>query len=298
MQITRLICPEEKYETKCPLVVEQEGITVHNTYNDASAMAEASYMIGRPDKVSFHVAIDDYRVVECLPFNRSCFAAGDGRYGFGNAKTINIEICHSKSGGEAFDNAERLAAEYIAMKLKEYGWGIDRIGTHQDRSGKYCPHRTLDYGWERFLNMIESYLNDTHVPAPSQYNEREMEVNTSSANLNVRNAPWGTVIDRLPKGTRVTVYEETDGWSRIGDDRWVSSQYLKEVSEQPTSNYVLGRYKTNVNLNVRTGPGTNNSIKKTYKKGTIFDTYELNGSWARTPSGWVCLDYCSLIYAY
>lgn len=159
MQITRLICPEEKYETKCPLVVEQEGITVHNTYNDASAMAEASYMIGRPDKVSFHVVVDDYRVVECLPFNRSCFAAGDGRYGFGNAKTINIEICHSKSGGEAFDNAERLATEYIAYLLKQRGWGIDRVGTHQDRSGKYCPHRTLDYGWQRFLNMIQAYLN-------------------------------------------------------------------------------------------------------------------------------------------
>ena len=302
MQITRLICPVEKYDIKCPLEVEQEGITVHNTYNDASAMAEASYMIGRPDKVSFHVVIDDYRVVECLPFNRSCFAAGDGRYGFGNAKTINIEICHSKSGGEAFDNAERLAAEYIAYLLKQRGWGIDRVGTHQDRSGKYCPHRTLDYGWQRFLNVIQAYLNDTPAPVPSQYTEREMEVNTSSANLNVRNAPWGTVIDRLPKGTRVTVYEESDGWSRIGDDIWVSSQYLKKVSEQTTSNsskYVLGLYVVNASaLNVRSGAGTNHSIKKAYKKGTRFDTYEIKNNWARTPSGWVCLDYCNLVREY
>lgn len=160
MQITRLICPENKYPIKCPDIVTMEGITVHNTYNDASAMSEASYMLGRPEKVSFHVVVDDYRAVECLPFNRSCYAAGDGRYGFGNAKTINIEICHSKSGGVAFDNAEKLAAEYIAMKLKEYGWGIDKVGTHQMRSGKYCPHRTLDLGWQRFLNMIKTYLNN------------------------------------------------------------------------------------------------------------------------------------------
>ena len=37
---------------------------------------------------------------------------------------------------------------------------------------------------------------------------------------------------------------------------------------------------------------------KVYKNGTVFDTYEIKGSWGRTPSGWVCLDYCKLIYEY
>ena len=167
MQITRVKCPEEKYAIKCPDVTVKEGITIHNTYNDASAMSEISYMIGRPEKVSFHAAVDDYRVVEGLPFDRSCYAAGDGRYGFGNAKTINIEICYSKSGGERFDQAERLAAEYIALLLKQYGWGIEKVTKHQDYSGKYCPHRTLDYGWERFLNIIREYLDIQPTPAPT-----------------------------------------------------------------------------------------------------------------------------------
>lgn len=158
MQITNVICPEYKFATKCPDVTEKNSITVHNTYNDASAMAEVSYMLGRPEKVSFHTAIDDYRVVNGLDYNRSCYASGDGRYGNGNAHSINIEICYSKSGGERFDQAEKLAAEYIAMLLRERGWGIDRVRKHQDWSGKYCPHRTLDYGWERFLNMIRMYL--------------------------------------------------------------------------------------------------------------------------------------------
>ena len=160
MQITRVVCPSNKYSVKCPDITKKEGITVHNTYNDASAMSEVSYMLGRPDKVSFHVAVDDYRVVEGLDFSRSCYAAGDGRYGFGNAKTINIEICYSKSGGERFTNAEKLCAEYIAYLLKKYNWGIEKVGTHQMRSGKYCPHRTLDLGWQRFLNLIKMYLNN------------------------------------------------------------------------------------------------------------------------------------------
>ena len=90
---------------------------------------------------------------------------GDGRNGTGNRKSIGIEICYSKSGGERFDNAEKLAAEYIAYLLKQYGWGIDRVRAHQSWSGKYCPHRTLDMGWDRFLNMVRSYLDGVE-PAP------------------------------------------------------------------------------------------------------------------------------------
>lgn len=163
MQITNVICPESKYPTKCPDVTEKDGICIHNTYNDASAMSEVSYMLGRPEKVSFHAAVDNYRIVTGLPFERSCYAAGDGRYGKGNAHKINIEICYSRSGGKQFEEAEKLAAEYTAYLLKEYGWGIDRVKKHQDFANKYCPHRTLDLGWQRFLNMVSSYLEDKPV---------------------------------------------------------------------------------------------------------------------------------------
>ena len=163
MQITNVICPESKYSTKCPDVTEKDGISIHNTYNDASAMSEVSYMIGRPEKVSFHAAVDNYRIVTGLPFDRSCYASGDGRRGNGNAHKINIEICYSKSGGEQFEEAEKLAAEYTAYLLKQYGWGIDKVKKHQDFANKYCPHRTLDMGWQRFLNMISSYLEDKSV---------------------------------------------------------------------------------------------------------------------------------------
>ena len=157
MQITNVKCPESKYSIKCPYEMTPEYITVHNTYNDASAMSEISYMLGNNLKTSFHVAVDNERVVTAIPFNRNAWHAGDGR-GTGNMKSIGIEICYSKSGGERFDEAEELAAEYIAYLLKQYGWGIDRVRTHKSWSGKYCPHRTLDYGWERFLDKIRHYL--------------------------------------------------------------------------------------------------------------------------------------------
>lgn len=66
------------------------------------------------------------------------------------------------------------------------------------------------------------------------------------------------------------------------------------------SSYVLGLYVVNTSsgLNVRSGPGTNYGIKRTYINGTRFDTYELKGDWARTPSGWVNLKYCKLVKKY
>ena len=174
MKITNVTCPESKYAIKCPFPMTPEYITVHNTANDASAMAEISYMIGNDAKCSFHAAVDDTQVVTGLPFNRNGWHAGDGR-GTGNMKSIGIEICYSKSGGERFENAEKLAAEYIAMLLKQYGWGIDRVKKHQDWSRKYCPHRTLDMGWERFLNMVRAYLDGGQpqpqpTPTPTETN--------------------------------------------------------------------------------------------------------------------------------
>lgn len=160
MLVTKVNMPSSKYGIKCPYSMKPEGITIHNTANDASAMSEISYMINNNNQVSFHEAIDDYRCVQGIEHNRNAWHAGDG-HGFGNMKTIGIEICYSKSGGERFEKAEKNAAERIAYLMKKYGWNLDNItdtrhtvGTHQNRSGKYCPHRTLDNGLERFYNMI------------------------------------------------------------------------------------------------------------------------------------------------
>lgn len=83
--------------------------------------------------------------------------------GKGNREGIAIEICYSKSGGDRFIKAEQNAVDLIVDILKRYGWGIDRVTKHQDYTNKYCPHRTLDMGWDRFLNMIKAKLEDNPV---------------------------------------------------------------------------------------------------------------------------------------
>lgn len=149
-------------------------------------------------------------------------------------------------------------------------------------------------------------------------------VNTNSKNLNVRSSPNGTVISSLKKGTAVTVAETNGSWSRITSpvSAWVSNSYLSSYTGSSVSaGYTIGRYKvTNVSrtsvLCVRSGPSTKYS-KKTYrqlsanarsqnkangnyyangyKNNVVFTVSKISGNWGLTPSGWVCLDYCTKI---
>ena len=166
--VQNLISPS-KYDIKCPYAMEPIGICIHNTANDAPAKNEVSYMHSNNNEVSFHVAVDDKESIQALPFNRNAWAAGDGGKGTGNRYYIHFEICYSKSGGAKFIEAEKRAAVEIAALLKSRGWGIDRVKKHQDFSGKYCPHRTLDMGYQRLIDMIKANLGNStsSAPAPS-----------------------------------------------------------------------------------------------------------------------------------
>lgn len=160
MNVVKNIVTKDKYGVKCPYSMTPTRIVVHNTANDASARNEIAYMIGNNQEVSFHYAVDDKEAVQGIPEDRNAWHCGDGEYGKGNREGVAIEICYSKSGGDRFTQAEKNAVELIVSILKKYNWGVDKVTKHQDYSGKYCPHRTLDLGWDRFIKMIEAKMNN------------------------------------------------------------------------------------------------------------------------------------------
>ena len=148
---------------------------------------------------------------------------------------------------------------------------------------------------------------NTSTVTTSNYT-RYVNVNTR---LNVRNGIWGTVVGKLYNGDRVTVYETSGNWSRIGTNRWVCSDYL--VSYNNTG-YTTGNYTVTASLlHVRSGAGTNYAIK-TYRqltsnarsqnrrqgnyyangllRGVNVTVSQVKGNWGKIPSGWICLDYC------
>lgn len=160
MNIIQNMVSTDKYGIKCPYGMTPTRIVVHNTANDASARNEIAYMISNNQEVSFHYAVDDKEAVQGIPENRNAWHCGDGEYGKGNREGVAVEICYSKSGGDRFVQAEKNAVDLIVSLLKKYNWGVDRVTKHQDYNGKYCPHRTLDIGWDRFIKMIEAKMQD------------------------------------------------------------------------------------------------------------------------------------------
>lgn len=157
--IERLI-PNSKYQLKATYSMKAEYITVHNTYNDASAENEIKYMSGNNSATSYHFAIDDKEVIQAVPLNRNAWHCGDGANGKGNRASIGIEICYSKSGGPKYVAAEENAVQYIAKLLKTLGWKTDKIVQHNKWSGKDCPHRIRkEKRWDSFIKRIETAMN-------------------------------------------------------------------------------------------------------------------------------------------
>lgn len=218
-----------------------EFIVVHNTANDASARNEIAYMIRNDNQVSYHYAIDDKEIVQGIPENRNSWNAGDGANGAGNRKGISIEICYSKSGGERFLEAEKLAAKFIASKLKEKGWGIDKVKKHQDFSGLYCPHRTLNLGWNRFLNMVKEELTKLQLPQQSPQQS-------------------------TPTTSKDTLYRVQAGaFQRVGNAQNVANK-LKELGFETYITQSGGLYKVQVGA-YRQKENAEKTVEKLKKRG-------------------------------
>jgi N-acetylmuramoyl-L-alanine amidase CwlA len=195
-----------------------EFIVIHNTYNDASANNEVSYMQRNSNSTSFHIAVDNFEAVQGLPLDRNAWHAGDGN-GSGNRKGISIEICYSKSGGARFEAAQDNAAQLTAKMLKERNWDITKVKKHQDFSGKHCPHRTLDdYGWDYFLNLVSKYLGENSKGGET--NMRYFKI-VDPTGMNMRTAPNKTKVQSIPTGAVISGTEfKTDNGVQ-----WVYTTY-------------------------------------------------------------------------
>ena len=229
------LVPKDKYAIKCPYTRTPTRVVIHNTANDAPAVNEISYMRYNDLEISFHYAVDDVNIVQGIPESRNAWASGDG-HGKGNMEGIHIEICYSKSGGKKFDKAEQNAAEFTASLLKKYDWGIDKVTKHRDYDGKYCPHRTLDRGWQRFLSMVKRYMEPAKTPVASKFIPYLIRKNCRDA-LNIRKGPstnYG-ILGQIKDTLRYTIVEERsgpgshNGWGRLKAGGWIALDWVKKA---------------------------------------------------------------------
>lgn len=134
---------------------------------------------------------------------------------------------------------------------------------------------------------------DTEPLAPLDPNYGNAVVKTKSGSLNVRSSASysGTVIGRLPSGTRVNIIREEDTtWvyaeTERGVNGYMSSDYLERddgmsgSSETPISKAVVVRCNGYLNLRATSDPDS--KIVSTIPLGTTIDIYEKSSLMWRT----------------
>lgn len=168
----------------------------------------------------------------------------------------------------------------------------------------------VGYASAKYLTKSNS---SNPTPTPPSVETPSSNVNKKTTeNLNMRTGA-GTTHSRIltiPKGSKVIVLSESNGWSKLnynGKIGYASSDYLQAIAtapvnptptpkppvvETPTSNV---NKKTTVNLNMRTGAGTNHGRILTIPKGATVIVLSENAGWAKLnyngKVGYASLDY-------
>ncbi|MED2753725.1 N-acetylmuramoyl-L-alanine amidase [Bacillus thuringiensis] len=265
MEIRKMLVPESRYSVLCPYPMTPTEITFHNTYNDASALNERHNVANNSAGTSFHIAVDDKEAIQLIPFNRNAWHAGDGN-GQGNRYSIGVEICYSKSGGERYQQAVWNAILVIRQLMDMFNIPISKVKTHQERNGKYCPHRMINEGrvkWfkQQLVSGETIDISETpEIPQPSIASGTGIVYITGN-NVNLRKGP-GTQYDSIRKlnaPENYKVWGRSGGWLNLGGDQWVykNAEWLRFVlNGQPSNTSVAGkRVESKVNgLNFRNRP--------------------------------------------
>lgn len=171
LTITKVNLPQSKYSIKAPHSMDPIGVTIHETGNIASAMAEISYMQGNNNLVSYHFAVDDYRAIQGLPLDRNGWHSGDGANGRGNRRTIGVEHCYNWNGRTTTENdsvnnpkyqkAIDNGIELVANLFIQYPqWGEPESGKniwqHNHHDGKNCPQRIRqERRWNEYVSRVK-----------------------------------------------------------------------------------------------------------------------------------------------
>lgn len=162
-------------------------------------------------------------------------------------------------------------------------------GSHDNRCAGYGEMLTNKKTYLRpNIDLVEdkSTKPTTSTTTKYVYNCESLNVR-SSASTNAK------AINDLACNTKVVVYETKSGWSRIGTNQWVASNYL--TTKKPSKVYSTKEVTTS--LNVRTSnsfSGSKNITKEKcpLDKGTLVSVIETSGSGIRIGKNrWVYKSY-------
>ena len=129
-----------------------------------------------------------------------------------------------------------------------------------------------------------------NVPEIKVEKYKVVNVRTSSC-LNVRSGA-GTnysIVERLFLNNEVDVYEIVGNWAKIGEGKWVCTDYINKI--QNVDSYNIMTVTARTGLNVRSQPTTNSSVVTAYSCGTKVKVYSVENGWAKGTKGYMYATY-------
>ncbi len=271
--------------------------------------ASANYCIGY-----------DGEIVGCVDEEYRCWTSSSKS---NDCQAITVEVSNCEYGGDwRISDASWNALVKLGVDVcRRHGFRLYYDGTpngsltrHNMFAATDCPGPYLQSKFDELARVVNAKLDGEPVPEPQPTPQSIPDgytVKVTTDCLRIRKGPgtnFGIAGQITDRGTYTIVKESTGQganlWGKLKSGAgWISLDYTSKNPGNSSGGYVstyrLGLYVVNtpIGLNVRTSP-VNGDIIKAYPNGTRFDTYEIANDWARTPSGWVCLKYCSLVHAY
>lgn len=294
-------------------------VTIHNTSdieeakgtNDAEQYVRATYPNQNMGDARPHYFVDETDCWQMLREDEEGWHAADKE---GNETSIGIEIIMDGSGSAADKKAEDRGALLAAIQLNKHGLSIDDLVTHQYWSGKYCPAYILPH-WDEFKAKVKAYLAQIHGKADKTEATETgngikagdiVNVASNAVYYNGKDVPDFVVerkwIVKAVSGDRVVIDKSVDGKFSINSP--VNVKYLTAEEKAEFKPYLV-EITTKGGLNVRKGPGTNNSVVKTLRGNelngiyTIVEEAEGKGAtkwgllkaYSKNRNGWISLDF-------
>lgn len=180
---------------------------------------------------------DGVKTVQCVDLAKlylyDCFGISAKPWAWGNAKDYYLSFNSTGWGGyKKMHDAKfvRIAntSTFVPMKGDIVIWGGNEYGhiaiaTGEGNTSKFYSY-DQNWGGKEMKKVCHDYKNFLGVLRPPR---------VVRAALNVRKGPGTSyeIVDEIKKDTKVTVYQtdKTGKWGRIGTDKWVSLNYVKEL---------------------------------------------------------------------
>ena len=148
--------------------LDPDYIVIHETANPGATARNHRDYWSRDDTYAVHY-VGDWTgdCYHCVPNDRLCWQVGNG-----NAYVLGIELCHATNSSD-FEKVWKLGVEWAAKMLKDRGWGINRLISHNDCTNWWGGSDHTDpigyfeeYGrsWAQFKSEVHAKMNSPEWP--------------------------------------------------------------------------------------------------------------------------------------